>query len=179
MATQRRTGPFSPVVRAIARKAADFRIPLEERVRWVADLLTGGYPGQAEEISRLAEEADREIEEARKASKVTLHAGGRVAAVVSTHRFATTLGYESAPVVVAYNPEFPLDPRDSSLGTYRKFTICRYDSHVRCDLPAALEDFRALEEGWGGRGDIFGSPQGVSSKLSLEQVLEQVICHLH
>jgi hypothetical protein len=171
-------GPFSTVLRAIARKAGDHRIPLEDRVRWVADLIAGGSDEQREEISRLAEEADRELEVARAASEVNLRAGGRLATVVSTHRFGTTLGYESAPVVVAQNPEMPVDPKDSSKGVCNKFTVCRYDSHVAVDLPAALAELQALESGWGGRGDIFGSPQGVSSTLTLDQVVEVVTRHL-
>lgn len=171
-------GPFSPTLRAIARKAGDHRIPLEDRVRWVADLIAGGSSQQKEEISRLAEEADRELEVARGVSQVSIHANGRIAAVVSTHRFATQLGYENARVVIAMNPEMPADPKDLSKGTYRKFTVCRYDSHVAVDLPAALVELQALESGWGGRGDIFGSPQGVSSTLILDQVIEVVTRHL-
>ena len=76
------------------------------------------------------------------------------------------------------NPAMAVDFKDPSKGTHKKFTVCRYDSHVPCDLPAALAELQSLEEGWGGRGDIFGSPQGVSSKLSLEQVLEVVKKHL-
>jgi len=76
------------------------------------------------------------------------------------------------------NPSMPVDPKDASKGTYRKFTVCRYDSHTPCDLPAALKELQALEAGWGGRGDIFGSPQGVSSSLTVEQVIEVVSRHL-
>jgi hypothetical protein len=101
-----------------------------------------------------------------------------IATVVSTHRFATNLGYEVAPVVVAMNPEMPVDPKDSSKGTYAKFTVCRYDSHVPCDLPSALVDLQVMEPGWGGRGDIFGSPQGVSSSLTLEQVVDVIKRHI-
>lgn len=163
-------------VNAIARKAADFKLPLEERVAWVADLLAG--TNKSEEIAALVAAHDSELADARKASGLTLHADGRIACVVSTHRFGTTLGYESASVVVAMNPSMPVDPKDSSKGTYRKFTVCRYDSHIPCDLPAALKELQALEEGWGGRGDIFGSPQGISSTLTVEQVIEVVSRHL-
>ena len=163
-------------VSAIARKSADFKLTLEERVSWVADLLAGA--DKSSEIATLVASHDAELETARQASELTLHANGRIACVVSTHRFATTLGYESAPVVVACNPCMPVDFKDVSKGTCKKFTVCRYDSHVKCNLPAVLAEFQKLEPGWGGRGDIFGSPQGVSSVLTLEQVLEVVIRHL-
>jgi hypothetical protein len=163
-------------VSATARKACDFKLTLEERVRWVADLLAG--VDKTDEVAALVAAHDSELAAARSASELTLHADGRIACVVSTHRFATTLGYESASVVVAMNPVMVVDPKDASKGTYRKFTVCRYDSHVKCDLPAALVEIQKFEAGWGGRGDIFGSPQGVSSVLSLEQVIEVVSRHL-
>jgi hypothetical protein len=169
-------GEPSPLVTAIARKAADHKIPLEERVMWVAEILAGADKRQ--EIAELCSAHAAELDAARKVSELTLCANGRIACVVSTHRFATTLGYEYAPVVVAYNPVMPVDPRDPSKGTYAKFTICRYDSHVKCDLPAALVELQALEPGWGGRGDIFGSPQGVSSNLTVDQVVAVVEKHL-
>jgi len=163
-------------VSAIARKACDFKVALADRVQWVADLLAGA--DKLVEITELCSAHDAELEAARKASELTLHANGRIAVVVSTHRFATTLGYESALVVVAMNPEMPVDPKDASKGTYRKYTVCRYDSHVKCDLPTTLKELQALEVGWGGRGDIFGSPQGISSILTVEQVIEVVSRHL-
>ena len=163
-------------VSAIARKACDFKVALADRVQWVADLLAGA--DKSEEIAALVAAHDSELAAARQASELSLHANGRIACVVSTHRFATTLGYESTSVVVAMNPEMAVDPKDASKGVYRKFTVCRYDSHVKCDLPAALKELQALEAGWGGRGDIFGSPQGVSSTLSVEQVVEVVSRHL-
>ncbi|MDP2629945.1 MAG: hypothetical protein Q8P56_00900 [Candidatus Uhrbacteria bacterium] len=169
-------GKPSALVSAIARKAADFKLSLEERVAWVADLLAGA--DKSEEVAALVVTHDTELEAAREASELTLHASGRIACVVGTHRFGTTLGYESASVVVAQNPSMPVDPKDPSKGVYNKYTDCRYDSHVACDLPAALSELQTLEAGWGGRGDIFGSPQGISSTLSIEQVIEVVSRHL-
>ncbi|HTE48853.1 MAG TPA: hypothetical protein VK675_03040 [Candidatus Paceibacterota bacterium] len=169
-------GKPSAVVTAIARKACDFKLPLKERVQWVADLLVGA--DKSDEIATLNAARDSELEAARKASELSLRADDRIACVVSTHRFATNLGYESAAVVVAMNPYMLVDSKDPAKGTYRKFTVCRYDSHVPCDLPAALVELQELEPGWGGRGDIFGSPQGVSSILPFEKVVEVVSRHL-
>lgn len=169
-------GEVSSVVTAIARKACDFRLSLDERVRWVSEILAGD--GKEEEVAELVSARAAEIKAAREASFLSVVDDGRMATIISTHRFATNLGYENATVVVAQNPEMPVDFRDPSKGTYRKYTICRYDSHVQCDLPAALKELQKLEEGWGGRGDIFGSPQGVSSKLTFSEVVEIVSRHL-
>ena len=161
---------------AIARQSSNFRLPLAERVAWVQSILDGTH--DREEVANLVAARDAEFIAAAAASEVQLHAGARIASVVSTHRFATQLGYEAASVLVCFNPTMPRNFRDPSEGTYRKFTVCRYDTHTPCDLNSALAELRALESGWGGRGDIFGSPQGESSELSLEQVIEVVERHL-
>src|SRR3989344_4241119 len=98
--------------------------PVSESRQWFplirSDLLAGA--DKSAEIAVLISAHDSELEAARKASELTLHASERIAAVVSTHRFATNLGYESARVVVAMNPSMPVDPKDPAEGTYRKFT---------------------------------------------------------
>lgn len=167
------------LVVAIARKAADFKVPLDQRVAFVQACLDGTY--NPEEIALLVEARNREFEGSRKASQVKTAAGGRIAVVVSTHRFATNLGYEVAPVVVATNPSMPvIGESGKTVGeTYLKHTVCRWDSNVPVDLEGALKEFQSIEPGWGGRGDIFGSPQGVSSKLTTEQVVGMVEKYLH
>jgi hypothetical protein len=161
---------------AIARKAMEFKTPLANRVEWIKLHITGETNGP--EARALVEAHDRELAEARAASEISLEIFGKVAVVVSTHRYATTLGYESSPVVIAKNPAMPVDQRAPDKGVYVKYTVCRYDSHVPCDLPAVLRELQALESGWGGRDNIIGSPQGVSSTLTLKQVLEAVSHHL-
>ncbi len=175
-------GRPADAVIAIGRQAANFRLPLSERVAWVQAVLAG--EGDEAEIASIVAGRDNEFDAAREASTVTLHEEGRIAMVVSTHRFATQIGYEAASVLVCFNPEMPVDFRDRSKGSYRKFTICRYDSHVPVDLVAAMAELNELDptvsEGsrWGGRGDIGGSPQGISSGLTPEQVVEVVTRHL-
>ncbi len=170
-------GKPAAVVSAIARKACDFKLPLADRVSWVAKAICS--PDSLEsEIAALVAMHDAELEAARADSEIAVHADGRIVTVVGTHRFATNLGYARAQVVVAMNPAMPVDPKDPAKGTYWKFTVCRYDGHVAVDLPWALAELQALEPAWGGRGDIFGSPQGVSSNLTLDQVVEIVAKHL-
>ena len=168
---------------AIARVAADFKRPLEERVLWVMDALTGqADPG---EIDELVAARDAEFEAAKAASNVSVAGSGKVAVVVSGHRFATNLGYEVADIVVAFNPQMPVDFKDASKGTYAKFTICIRDEHVDYDIKAAVNHLNDLEGSrredglrWGGSATIAGSPQGVSSKLSLDEVVQVVESYL-
>ena len=167
-----KSGSRHDAVIAVARKSSDFRVALEERVAWVQSVLDGTC--EATEIALLKATRDLEFEMARIASSVVV-ADEKVAVVVLTLRFATNLGYEVANVVVAMNPEFPVDTRDPAKGTCRKFTVARYDSHVPCDIKTALAELNALEPGWGGQGDIIGSPQGQSSILVLSQVIDLVL----
>lgn len=157
---------------ATMRKAADFKSPLEARVAWVQSILDG--TNDPNEVAGLVRQRDAEFEVAKAASEVRLAADGRIAVVVSTHRFATNLGYEMAAVVVACNPEMAMDFKDPSKGTYKKFTVCRFDDHVSADFDDALRELQAVESGWGGRGDIFGSPQGVSSRFTIDEVVAVV-----
>lgn len=171
-----RSGKRDDRVVAIARKAADFKVSLADRVAWVVSVLEGTH--DPDEVRDLVAAREKEFDAARAASQVRLEADGRIAVVVSSHRFATPLGYELAPVVVAQNPVMPVDFRDPSKGTHVKYTVCRYDSHVKCDVAGALAELGKLEPGWGGRGDIGGSPQGISSRLSLDEVVEVIKKHL-
>ena len=78
-----------------------------------------------------------------------------------------------APVVVALNPEF----RFRGGEPHRKFTVCQFSAGY-CDIPGALRELNGLEEGWGGSPTIGGSPQGVSSALTVEEVVRVVTRHL-
>jgi hypothetical protein len=163
---------------AIARVAVDASKPLEERVRFIEQCLQGTI--DREEVQRLVAEREREYEEARKAAKVEEIIPGKLVFVESTHRLATSIGYEHAPVVIAYNPAMPILERqeDGSMWpsgkTYQKYTVCRWDSNVPVNLEAALKELKEREEGWGGRGDIFGSPQNQDTKLTKEEIIEVV-----
>lgn len=158
---------------AIAACVADFRRPLSERVeamrRW---LLTGQEP---EEYRQRVERERAEMVAALQsgAIKVREAAGGRIVVVESTHRAATGVGYHLAPVVVALNPQF----RFGGGEPHRKFTICQFTTGY-VDLRAALQELSELEEGWGGSPTIGGSPQGVSSRLSTDEVVKVVERHL-
>ena len=98
---------------------------------------------------------------------------GKVARVISTHRAATSIGYCLAPVVVALNPKFQFQGSEP----HAKFTICQFTAGY-VDLKAALAELAGMEAGWGGSPTIGGSPQGVSSTLTINQVVEVVAKHL-
>lgn len=172
-----------PLTVAIARKAAAAKVPLTERVVWVADLLAGDSASHSEEIAELNRAREEEFAQALRCSAVELVASGKVAVVESTHRFATEIGYQrGAPIVVAYNPRMPVDFRDPAKGTYRKFTVCRYNEFVPFDLTMIRDELNALETArcddgltWGGQMNIIGSPQGRSSTLTKEEVVGIVV----
>ena len=168
---------------AIARKSADFKIPLEQRVEFVQSVLDGTV--NRKEIDQLVAEREKEFEEARKHSEIEVVADGKIAVVKGNHRFAMNLGYENADIIVATNPEMPVMDRNEETGQmkptgekYVKHTVARRNQFVPVDLPAALIELQEREQGWGGRGDIFGSPQNRSSNLTTEQVVEIVKKHL-
>lgn len=152
---------------AMALAVADFKILLETRVAWMAAwLLTGEIPsGYQEKI--LAERA--EMVEALESGAIKVSDLGGISVVESTHRAALALGYCLVPVVVALNPAFRVQGGEP----HRKFTVCQYKAGY-VDLRQALLRLNELEPGWGGSPTIIGSPQGVGSKLTTEQVVNEI-----
>ncbi|MBP9798078.1 hypothetical protein KBC70_02925 [Candidatus Woesebacteria bacterium] len=157
---------------AIAAAVTDFRVPVADRVatmeKW---LLTGNEPEsyrtqvERERMDMIRALEDGSIEHHTEATGIAI--------VKSAHRAATLVGYASAPVVVALNPEF----RFGGGEPHAKFTVCQFTTEY-LDLRAALAELAELEPGWGGSPTIGGSPQGVSSTLSVEQVVDVIARHL-
>ncbi|MFH1482125.1 MAG: hypothetical protein ABIE46_01240 [Patescibacteria group bacterium] len=163
---------FRPLA-AIAAAIIDFKIPMADRVstmeRW---LLTGDEPAQYRaqvEKERLDMITAMETGQIKSETR----SDGRIAVVESTYRAATSVGYSLAPVVVALNPSFKQGPSEP----YKKFTICAFEAKF-ADIKSALAELATLEAGWGGSPTIGGSPQGVSSILTIDQVVEVVAKHL-
>jgi hypothetical protein len=167
------TAESSRDIAAIAAAVMDFKLPLAERVaileKWV---LTGEEPAQYREK---VEKERLDLVDAIETGliKTETRAEGKIAVVESGHRAATNIGYSLAPVVVALNPAFRLGGGEP----HRKYTICQY-SGTYVDLKAVFAELSALESGWGGSPNIGGSPQGVSSELSIDQVTDIVEKHL-
>jgi len=156
---------------ALAAMAGDFKVSLSDRVTQMAAFLTEGTI-PATYMERVVSER-RDMVAALNDGRIQASVDGGVAVVVSSHRAATAIGYSLAPVVVATNPVFRLGGGDPHL----KHTVCQYSGGY-ADLKSALAELAALEEGWGGSPTIGGSPQGVSSTLATEEVVEVVRRHL-
>ena len=159
---------------AIAAAVMDFKIPLADRVATMADwLLNGTEPSKYREA---VEKERMDFIRALEAGEIQheVRADGKVAVVESTHRAATSVGYSLAPVVVALNPAFKLGGGEA----HRKFTVCAFEAGKFADIKSALAELASLEPGWGGSPTIGGSPQGVSSTLTIDQVVEVVAKHL-
>lgn len=158
---------------AIAAAVADFRVPIADRVALMEQwLLTGEEPEQY----RARVESERlDMIKALETGLIKYDTRNNdcVAVVVSTHRAATMVGYAMAPVVVALNPEFRFQGGEPHV----KFTICQFQTGF-VNLRTALAELNELEHGWGGSPTIGGSPQGVSSELTLDQVVEVIAKHL-
>lgn len=158
---------------AIAAAVADFRVPIADRVatmeKW---LLTGEEPSQYRaQVERERCEMIAALEGGAISYRVACN--GRVAVVESTHRAATSVGYSLAPVVIALNPAFRIGGGEP----HRKFTVCGFEARF-ADIKSALAELATLETGWGGSPTIGGSPQGMSSKLTTDQVIEVLSRHL-
>ena len=156
---------------AIAACVSDFKQPFDDRVaamkRW---LWAGTQPeGYLEKVT----DERMELIQALERGDIQVETFDRVAVVETTHRAATLVGYCVAPVVVALNPHFRFQGGDE----HRKFTICQHEAgHV--NLNSVLSELERLETGWGGSPTIIGSPQGVSSVLTIDQIVSVVESHL-
>lgn len=158
---------------AIAAAVADFKVTLADRVATMTKWLISGEEPEQYRTQVEKERMDMITALENGAIKHETRANGRIAVVESTHRAATMVGYALAPVVVALNPSFKAGPGDP----YKKFTICAFEAKF-ADIKSALAELAALEAGWGGSPTIGGSPQGVSSTLSIDEVVAVVEKHL-
>jgi hypothetical protein len=157
----------------IAARIMDFKVPVVERVKSIEEyLIQGTEPtGYREKVEAERTEMIGALESGK--IKIEIVADGNVAYVESSHRSGTSLGYSQAPIVVAFNPTFKQGPGDA----YKKYTVCQYDDSW-VDLVAVKNELAQLEEGWGGSPTIIGSPQGKSSEIPHEKIVEIIIKNL-
>lgn len=157
----------------IAARIMDFKVPVADRVKSMEGyLIKGTEPtGYKEKVEAERAEMIEALEKG--AIKIDVMAGGKVAYVESSHRSGTSLGYSQAPIVVAFNPIFKQGPGDA----YKKYTVCQYDD-TWVNLVAVKNELAQLEEGWGGSPTIIGSPQGKSSEIPRDKIIEIVAKHL-
>lgn len=158
---------------AMAAAIADSTVPLDERVATMKHwLLTG------EDLMRYRFQVEKDRYGLIKAletgaTKYETRCDGRIAVVESTHRSAITVGYSLAPVVITVGLAFELNGGES----HQKFTICAFEAGF-VNIKAAIAELTTLEEGWSGSPAIGGSPRGVNSTLTIDQVVEVVERHL-
>lgn len=168
------TAESSRPLAAISAAVMDFRVLMADRVSTIEKwILTGEEP---QKYRDQVEKERLDMINALEKGEITreTRANGRIAVVESTHRAALSVGYALAPVVVALNPSFKQGPGEA----YRKFTICAFEPKKFVDITAALAELQTFEAGWGGSPTIGGSPQGVSSRLTVDQVVEVIKKHL-
>lgn len=167
----RETVATSGPLAAIGAAVSDFKVPIADRVHTLCTWLkTGEEPTQYRTQLEQEQEA---IVAALESGAIQVSTKEGIAIVESAHRAGTSVGYTQAPVVIALNPAFRIRGGDP----HRKFTICQF-APGHCDIKAALEELAAIEPGWGGSPTIGGSPQGVSSGLTVDEVFEIVSKHL-
>lgn len=169
----------------LAHLAADATVAVADRVAaaraWLAE---DRLPGDAE---RRRAQIGAETVAAITDATVTLHAQRTVAVVVSAHRLAFSVGYRHAPVVVATGPHPPAGAAAAGDAAGRKVTIGQYEPGW-ADLDAVAADLNAWEaharqtadvpRTWGGQPTIKGSPQGVGTRLSVDDIVAAVDRHL-
>lgn len=167
------TAESSRPLAAIAAAISDHKIQFTQRVEWMENWLINGIePGSYRpqvECERIGMVTALEMG----TIKHEVRADGKIAVVVSAHRSITEVGYSLAPIIVALNPTFKFGGGEP----HAKFTICQYSTGY-VDLKLVLAELNTLEAGWGGSPTIGGSPQGVSSALTIDQVVEIVVKHL-
>jgi hypothetical protein len=169
------------IFKSISACCLDFKASLEDRIARVEKwLVSGDFSGFESYQGKVISELDQAISE----SKVQENDG--VAIVESRNIGATSIGYAVAPIVIIRNDAFRFQGGEPHV----KYTICQWrEGYINFDalkvklnsieeakavirnLVGDLEEVRAY---WGGSKTILGSPQGVSSTLTLEQVEQAV-----
>lgn len=167
----------SPKLAPVQAMCCDHAIPLLVRVGWMLNWLRRGnlfcMTGTKSYQERVEEERQLLIS-ALESGHIRYHLDSGIAIVETTHRAATMIGYCLAPVVIAINPEFRFR---QDMEPVRKVTICAWSSRY-ADIPACLADLNIFEPGWGGAGNIGGSPQGVSCGLPTQIIIDAILNHI-
>lgn len=166
--------PESLTFAALSTLCMDFKTPIEQRVEKMRVWLeTGDCAGLADAIAKVQRDTATSASDAE-----VITCESNVVALQAHTMGATSIGYCYAPVVIIANDRFRFPGVD---GEHLKYTVCQFQSGRHVDLPAVVADLNALEQSggtWGGSPAIIGSPQGVSSTLTMKQVIGAVQAHL-
>jgi len=174
------TGYEKPSLAGINRCVADYKLPVEERLAALQHWLeTGEHPEKhLAEVEAEAEEIATALESGQ--TVVTILSGYTI--VQSELRGAPSIGYRSNPVVLAWNPAFPIygeiDGNQVVVGQGLKYSVCQW-AEGYIDLNGFLAEIRKEEPGWGGSPTFVSSPQNVASEVPLQRVQELFYQFLH
>lgn len=163
-------GRGSSDMAALAAMCADFRVSLDARVARMAAWLENGIVPEDYQ-NKVEEDRDRMIAAIAK-TKVEVKDG--VACAESDYAGVSNILYHYAPVGVAVNHHFRFQGGEA----ITKFTVMQF-SPGYADIKAVWAELSEREPGWGGSPTIGGSPQGVSSALTLEEVVAVVAKYVH
>jgi hypothetical protein len=156
-----RGAPLS--VRALSCLARDGMLSLETRIGGLKLWLTSGILPASGLLLALHEEDS--LLHAWNTGKlpIKLTSDPAIVTLSSALPFGLRLAYRWAPVVIG----------ETTFDCQRKFTVAQFDRNW-LDLADLQARLNALEPGWGGSATLLGSPQGVSSQLSLATVMKEV-----
>ena len=158
---------------AISAAVMDFKLPVNERIRLTEEWLETGKEPMVyrEKVNKDRIDLVAMLEQG--AIKYKTAFDDKLAVVTSSSIAGTSVGDSLAPIAALTNPAFSFQGSTPIV----KHTVCQYEMGY-VDLPAVLKDLNEIEPGWGGSPTIIGSPQGVSSKITQEQLTEIVGKHL-
>lgn len=160
---------FDIEVQAINQLMLDRAYSIDAKVQWMEDFLRdGSLPQEAD--AKIAAMADAFVAENHQ--RVAEHDvnGHRIVQIISTVPFNVSMyGYSlGADIVVLSNPDF------RGMGQMKHTVAMRPDAGDPALMQSIKDQVNTNEEGWGGQPLIIGSPQGVSSALSPDDVFETV-----
>lgn len=157
---------FDIEVQAINQLMLDRAYDVDTKVQWMEDFLRdGSLPQEAD--AKIAAMADAFIVENHQRVEEYDVNGYRIVQIISTVPFNVSMyGYSlGADIVVLSNPDF------RGTGQMKHTIAMRPDVGDLALMRSILDMLDADEEGWGGQPLIIGSPQGVSSTLTPDEVL--------
>ncbi|MDD5760834.1 MAG: hypothetical protein PHF45_02190 [Candidatus Pacebacteria bacterium] len=161
-------GKINKALRAAQYKIMVERMPLAEGVFFMEKLLTDKV--DPKEIENIYQKDEQDLSKARAESKIEVFNDNKVVFIESLAKRSMEIGYENAPVVIAYNPAFKWPDGHAT----PKYSIARYDNHIKFDLEGLLKELKKRNPKWGGLENIIGSPQGEDPGISPEEMKKLV-----
>lgn len=167
---------------AASQKCLNRTDSIEDKVKWMKKILTGRLDWS--EIEEINANWEKQKEEAKKALKIEPIIKEKAILVTGNHPQAFAVGYEQAGIVAAYNPEFTRPWVKDDKPT-KKWTIARYSEAEDINIEWLKETLNKMEKEfsgknydpsktWGGPKNLVASPQGYTSAIPKDQILELI-----